>query len=146
MKKLITSAILSVLIATSSFATEKDKVNHFATANFSQEFKYVKNVTWTSTENYVKASFVLNDKRMEALYDHEGNKIATCSAISIDDLPTNAKRVFAKKYADYTVNEAIQAEGADETSYYISAETNEQSLLLKVSSGGQVLVLKNDKK
>lgn len=146
MKKLMTSAVLTILIATSSFATEKNKVNDFIAASFSQEFKYVKNVTWTSTENYVKASFVLNDKRMEALYDLEGNKIATCSAISIDDLPTNAKRVFAKKYADYIVNEAIQADGADETSYYISAKNGDQSLLLKVSSQGLVSVLKNEKK
>ena len=141
MKKLLISAVLTVLIATSSFAANGKELNSKVVSNFSMEFKNAKNVTWKSTENFVKASFILNDKSMAAFYDLDGNMIGTSTDIAIDDLPTNAKRAFAKKYAEYTVKEAIQFEGVEETAYYIAAESENQTLLLKVSVEGFVSVL-----
>ena len=143
MKKLLISAVLTVLIATSSFAADGKELNSKVVSNFSQEFKHAKNVTWKSTENFVKASFILNDKSMAAYYDLDGNMIGTSTDIAIDDLPTNAKRAFAKKYAEYTVKEAIQFEGVEETAYYIAAESENQTLLLKVSVEGFVSVLEH---
>ena len=141
MKKLLITAVLTVLIATSSFAADVNELNSKVVSNFSVEFKNAKNVTWKSTENFVKASFILDDKSMAAFYDLDGNMIGTTSNIAIDDLPTNAKRVFAKKYGEYTVKEAIQFDGVEETAYYISAESEKQTLLLKVSVEGFVSVL-----
>ncbi|WP_018614861.1 hypothetical protein [Segetibacter koreensis] len=146
MKKLVTSAVLTLLIAASSFAAGENKVNSKAASNFLLEFKDAKNVNWKSTENYVKVSFILNDKNMDAFYDLDGNKIATSSNIAMDKLPTSAKRAFAKKFADYTFKEAIQFDGVEDTAYYISAENEAQSLLLKVSAEGFVSVLKNVRK
>ena len=141
MKKLLVSAVLTVLIATSSIAADVNELNSKVVSNFSIEFKNAKNVTWKSTENFVKASFILNDKSMAAFYDLDGNMIGTTTNIAIDDLPTNAKRAFAKKYAEYTVKEAIQFNGVEETAYYISAESEQQTLLLKVSVAGFVSAL-----
>ena len=83
---------------------------------------------------------------MAAFYDLDGNMIGTSTNIAIDDLPTHAKRVFAKRYAEYTVKEAIQFDGVEETAYYISAENEAQSLLLKVSADGMLTVFKQVKK
>src|SRR5215210_3272090 len=141
MKKLLIAAVLTVLIATSSFAADGKELNAKVVSNFSLEFKHAKNVTWKSTENFVKASFILNDKSMAAFYDLDGNMIGISTNIAIDDLPTYAKRVFAKKYAEYTVKEAIQFDGVEETAYYIFAESEKQTLLLRVSVAGLVSVL-----
>jgi hypothetical protein len=46
--------------------------------------------------------------RTEALYSAEGEFIGTNQAITLEDLPVNAKRAFAKKYEGYTVKEAIR--------------------------------------
>jgi hypothetical protein len=146
MKKLLISAVLTVLIATSSFAADGKELNSKVVDNFFVEFKHAKNVTWKSTENFVKASFILNDKSMAAFYDLDGNMIGTTSNIAIDDLPTNAKRAFAKKYGEYTVKEAIQFDGVEDTAYFISAESEKQTLLLKVSVAGFVSVLEHANK
>ena len=146
MKKFILSAVLSVFIAASSFAADANKVNSKAAIAFKEEFTAAQNVQWTSTEDYVRASFTLDNKNMEAFYDKQGNMIGTSSTISISDLPTNAKRSFAKKYADFTVKEAIQFIGNDETSYYVSAENEAQSVVLKISVEGFISVFKSVRK
>ena len=146
MKKVLFSAILTVVIAASSFAANVTNATTNAARVFAIEFKGAENVSWTSSADYVKASFTLDKKKMEAFYDLQGSLIATSSNISLDDVPTSAKRSLAKKFAGYTVKEAIKFDGTDETAYYISAENDTQSLILKVSDTGFVSVFKQTKK
>lgn len=136
MKKLFLAALLVVTMAASAFAKDTKKVNAAALGNFKVEFKKASDVTWTANENYAKASFILNNERMEAYYNPEGEKIGTSHAITVDYLPVKAKRAFAKKYGDYTVKEAIEFEGTDETAYFLSAENDAESVILKVTDDG----------
>lgn len=141
MKKLLFTTLVALSIITSAFADDVTKaknvakVNSKAVSNFKNEFETASNVSWTSKTGYTKASFTMNNVKMEAFYDHQGNMIGSSHAICLDDLPTNAKRVFAKRYAGYTVKEAIQFDGIDETAYYISAENETHAVILKVSNG-----------
>ena len=146
MKKLFISAVLALSIISSSFAANVTIGNSRAQRNFSNEFTSAENVTWTSTDKYAKANFTLGAKSMEAYYDNEGNMIGSSSKIEVADLPTNAKRLFAKKYTGYTVKEAVQFEGIIETAYYISAENETQTVILKVSTAGFVSVFRSVKK
>ncbi|HEX8331984.1 MAG TPA: hypothetical protein VF622_05135 [Segetibacter sp.] len=142
MKNLFITTVLALSIAISSIASDRNSVNYKAERNFAVEFADAKNVNWTATEKYTKASFTMNQVTMEAFYDHQGNYIGTSSKIDIGDLPISGKRSFAKKYAAYTVKEVIKFEGTDETAYYLVAENEEQSLYVKVSVEGFVSVFK----
>ena len=68
----------------------------------------------------------------------KGKFIGTNQAITLEDLPVNAKRAFAKKYEGYTVKEAIRFEGSQESAYYISAENEKGSVILKVDDYGLI--------
>ena len=138
MKKLFISALLAITVAVSSFAAEGNNVSYTVRNNFSYQFKKVSDVQWTSGENYTKATFVLNNVRTEALYSAEGEFIGTNQAITLEELPVNAKRAFAQKYEGYTVKEAIRFEGSQESAYYISAENEKGSVILKVEDGGSM--------
>lgn len=138
MKKLFISALLAITVASSSFAAEGNEVSTVAQNNFRSQFKHLYDVQWTSGKNYTKASFVLNNVRTEALYTPEGDFIGTNQAISLEELPLSAKRKFAKKYGDYTVKEAIRFEGVDESAYYISAQNEKGSVILKVADSGSI--------
>jgi hypothetical protein len=133
MKKLLMAALLFISAATSAFAKDSKSVNTAASNNFAAEYKKASNVTWTATENYIKASFIMNSERMEAFYNSQGEKIGTSKAFNIENLPVHAKRAFAKKYQGYTVQQAIEFEGNDETAYFISAENDKESVILKVN-------------
>lgn len=146
MKKLFFTALLAVSVAVSAFATDAKKINSIAVNNFEASFKKASDVSWTATKDYTKATFVLNNIRMEALYSREGDLIGTTHGITLEELPVNAKRNFAKKYHGYTVKEAIRFEGNDEGAYFISAENEKESVVLKVSDNSQVSVMKSSKK
>lgn len=142
MKKLFISALLAVTVAVTGFAAEGNNADFAAQNNFKSQFKNASDVKWTSGENYTKATFVFNNIRTEALYNTEGEMIGTSRAINLDELPVNAKRVFAKKYVGYTVKEAIRFEGTQENAYYISAENEKGSVILKVADSGFISLVK----
>jgi hypothetical protein len=133
MKKLLSAACLTVTVAFSSFAAGTTNVNAAVLHSFKLEFKNVSNVTWSTGSDYAKAVFVENNRKMEAFYNLDGAKIATSEQISLDELPVKAKRNFARKFAGFSVKEAIHFEGGGETAYYISAENEKESIIVKVS-------------
>ncbi|WP_018615788.1 hypothetical protein [Segetibacter koreensis] len=144
MKKLLLSALLAATVAVSAFAGT-EKVSSVAISNFNASFKRASDVSWTVDKDYVKATFILNNVRTEALYTPNGEFIGTNTAVSLDELPVRAKRTFAKKYNGYTVKEAIRFEGNDEGAYFISAANEKESVILKVSDNSQVSVMKATK-
>ncbi|TDH20897.1 hypothetical protein EXU57_21130 [Segetibacter sp. 3557_3] len=149
MKKLTLSLLLAVTIFTSAFATDEIKkanaetkkvvqVNVRTLHTFRSEFGNPNDVEWSLKPDFARASFTVNNERLEAFFDVRGELIGTSKAVTIDQMPVNVKRVFAKRYADYTVKETIRFDGVDESSYYISAENGSKSVILKVSVTGGV--------
>jgi hypothetical protein len=145
MKKFFIAALIVATFVTSAFAGPA-KVNYVALKSFGAEFKNASDVTWTSTSQFVKANFLFEDQRMEAFYTPTGEKIGISRGISIDELPVKAKRAFAKKYESYNVKEAILFEGVEETAYFINAENETETVIVKVFDDGSVSVFKKTKK
>lgn len=132
MKKLFFSTLLAISLASSAFAAETKKVSSAATNTFAADFKKATEITWSVTDEYAKATFVLNNQKMEAFYNVNGEIIGTSTHAIIEDLPVHAKRSFAKKFNGYTVKEIIHFDGTEETAYYISAENDKETVILKV--------------
>ena len=146
MKKLFIAALLAVTVTASAFAKDTKKVNGRALSSFNVEFGKASDVSWTATDNYAKATFVLNSEKMEVFYNTAGEKIGTSRTISMDELPVKTKRAFAKDYSGYTVKESIEFDGVEESGYYISAENEKESLVLKVNALNELTKYKATKK
>jgi hypothetical protein len=146
MKKLFIAALLTVTVATSAFSKDVNKVNTRAQHNFNYDFKGAENVNWTVKSNFAKADFIMNGEKMEAFYNLNGEMIGTSKNITLNELPTSAKRLLARKYNGYTITEAIRFNGADEAGYYISGENDKEKIILKVSEDSQVSVYQKDSK
>ena len=145
MKKLFIATLIVATFVTNAYA-EPVKVNRLVVSNFSAEFKDASQVSWASTSEYVKASFVSDRQKMEAFYTPSGEKIGTSRGIGIEELPTSAKRAFAKKYGNYNVKEAILFEGTEESAYFISAENDAENVIVKIFDDGSISVFKKTKK
>ena len=142
MKKYFLSALVSIAIAVTSFAADGNKVSLGVLNDFAYQFKHASDVKWTSEENYAKATFKWNNISTEAVYTPEGDFIGSMQAITLEELPVNAKRKFAKKFHGYTVKQAIRFEGSKESAYYISAEDGRGSVILKVEDNGSMSTVK----
>lgn len=132
MKNFFIAALLAVTFISSAFAAPVKGTNYFVANSFKARFPNVLKVDWIETPDYAKATFLLGNVKTEALYQLDGTFIGTCQKIAVEDLPIAAKRSFAKRYADYTVKEAVKFESNEELAYFISAEDNTNSIVLKV--------------
>jgi hypothetical protein len=130
MKKLLFSALIAGSLVSYAFAAsgENKKVSFHIIKAFESNFYEAQNVTWKVNEKFAKATFVLNDVTTDAFYSPSGEFIGTSQAIALDKIPTAAKRAIAKKYADYTVREAIKFDRIDETAYFVLVENEKNQL------------------
>ena len=147
MKKLLFAALFIASFASTALAKDvKNKVSYRIENNFKTNFSGAQNVSWTFKSNFVKAIFDNNGEKMEAFYNLNGDIIGTSKSITLSQLPVDAKRSFAKSYSGYTVKEAIHFESSDEDAYYISAENEKQSVVLKVSNNREISIFNKDRK
>lgn len=144
MKKFLIAALMIIAVSATAFADENEKaVNTKVLSNFQTQFEGATNVHWKTGDTYVKAAFVLNDQKMEAFYDADGELIGTSYAVDYSKIPTRAAKVIAEKYAGYQVTETIEFDNEkDGLNYYVSVINPQSKIVLQVSSLGEVSVFK----
>ncbi|GEO09351.1 hypothetical protein [Segetibacter aerophilus] len=135
MKKLFIAALVALTISTSAFAQDVNQIDPKAVQNFEATFVGASKVEWTSKESFTKASFLQDEQKVEVFYNPDGDLIATTKQVKMEELPTFVKRTFTKKYSDYNVTEAFKFNADAETNYFVAAENDKESIVLKVANG-----------
>jgi hypothetical protein len=145
MKKLFITAVIAIAVSASAFAAPIT-VNSRIASRFSEDFADATKVEWKTTDSYAKASFVLDGKTIEAFYNLQGELIGTSKGIALSAISKKVQAVIAKKYAGYTIKEAISFTDADNVQHqYISLEKENTKLALEVVDNGLVLLSKKVK-
>jgi opacity protein-like surface antigen len=145
MKKLIIAAFIMVAAGTSAFAADV-KVNSKVKTNFDALFSGAENISWSSKDLFVKASFTLSDETIEAYFGTDGELIGTSRKVDLKRLPLSAVQKIKKEYAAYQITESIEFERAGERSYYVSLEKGNKKQILEVSLYGNVTSFREEKK
>lgn len=142
MKKIFLSTVILCSIITSSFANEKNEVSFRILNSFKNTFSDVQDLNWKITNNYVKASFVVDNKKTDAYYSYDGNLMGTSKQIAFDKLPKSAIKKITKKFPfpPYTLKECIEVTNAEgEISYYVSLLNEKQvTNILQINNYGQI--------
>jgi hypothetical protein len=146
MKKIVLAGLFGVLLAGSALAADATGINSAIVTSFQKNFNNATDINWITKSDYSKASFTLNNRRMEAFFSTQGDMIASSENIVLEELPVNAKRTFAKEYGGYEVKEAIHLQANEEEAYFISAENEKESVIIKVSLDQSLSVFKKVKK
>lgn len=148
MKKLFTLALAAIAIGTSAFAgpaSISSKVNEHFTASFSK----AKNVSWNSSERFDKVSFMLNNEKVFAFYDTDGELIGTSRTMAFDKLPKSALENITSKYLypEYQLKDCIEFTTAfNEKNYYVSMDRKNETVVLEITKGGAVSVFARNRK
>lgn len=134
MKKMILT--LAIALSTlSAFAGEED-VNPKVLDAFKSEFTTAKEVDWTVSEEYYKAAFTYNNKRVFAYYNADGELLALTHYMSPNDLPLILLNSLKKNYSDYWISDLFEVAKPEGTVYYVTLEDAETKLVLKASGSG----------
>jgi len=146
MKKLFIATLLVVAMGSSAFALDVNKISYKAKNNFEAQFSGAENVTWTLRETYAKASFTIEEQKVDAFFSTEGDLIAFSRKIDLKKLPLSALQKIKKDYSTFTVAESIEFDENGEKSYYVSLEDGAKKQILQVSLYGSVSIYKGQKK
>ena len=147
MKKQILTLSLAVLVAFSSaFANGKEGVSQKAVESFSKEFVNAKNVQWESGKEFNRATFELNQQVMFAYYSADGDLLAVSRNITSNQLPIRLSADLKKQYGNFWISDLFEMASNNETSYYVTLESADQTIVLKAVGANAWELYKKEKK
>ncbi len=148
MKKIFVQTLFAVLLTGSLLANTGVTVNHQVKKSFEKEFAGAQAVTWESlsSRNIFHASFIINNERLNAYFNNEGELIATGRYIKSENLPLLASKAVAARFSKHEITEAIEYIAGNETSYIVKLNGPKNSISAQVFLGGNIAVLKKEKK
>jgi len=141
MKKLILATAL--LVSLSSFASNDNKsdVNTLAKKNLLRHYSGATNIEWKSEAQFNKASFQIENQKLEVFYDQNGDLIGTTKVVAFDKLPKAAIQTITSEYTfpEFNLRECIEfVDAYNVKKYFISMETVNDRIILEISKTGSV--------
>jgi hypothetical protein len=147
MKKMMMMMLALVLTVSTTFAfTGEGVVNKRALNSFKSEFTGATDAAWTAGNNYYKVAFTMNDQKLFAFYNGDGDFIAVTRYISSFQLPISLQVSLKKSYNNYWISDLFELSAIDETGYYITIENAGTKLILKSTDGSDWTVYQKSKK
>jgi hypothetical protein len=140
MKKL-TSVLcaLSLLISASSFTLRDDTVSVKVKSAFEKTFSSAGDVNWRKVSGFYMVSFKVGNQDCSAAYNQDGELMSATRNIALSQLPLNIILALKNKYTGYTLDNLVtEMTVSEQTSYYIKAENEKQTLTIKSNSSGDL--------
>ena len=146
-KKIALLAIIAVVMTTSIFATPIEvNISSSVLTSFSSKFDGAKEVSWNRTDQYVRASFKINEQIMFAYFTETGSLIGVSRNLLSSQLPINLQTELRKISANGWITELFEFADDSENSYFISIENADQKIHLKSVGNNGWSVIKKSKK
>ena len=144
MKKIIVALAL-VFTISSAFANDVT-VTKQVLKSFRDNFSNAMDITWTQTGTYYKAAFTLNEQKVFAFFDLDGEYLGLTRYISSLQLPLHLHSSLKKHYSQKWITDLFELTNDDGTSYYITVEDADTKLVLKATPGSDWHIYKKSEK
>jgi hypothetical protein len=131
MKQVILSIATVLMMGFSAFAGNNDNVNEQAKQSFQKDFATARNISYEQKTDYVKVTFSINDQVLFAYYGNNGELRAVVRNIVSDQLPISLLTDMKRNYGDYWISDLFEIASNDQTSYYITLESKDKTVVLK---------------
>ncbi len=141
-------ALIALATTTTAFA-EPTTISSKVLSHLSASFKNAKNISWTTDSRFEKISFMLNEEKVEAFYNIDGDLIGTSKTMAFDKLPKAAIETITTKFTfpDYQLKDCIQfTNSSNDTNYYISLDAKNETMVLEITKSGGVRVFSKTRK
>ena len=144
-KKLFVFGLLVTMGISTAFATD-EKVSPKVLASFKSEFSAARDVMWETGSNYFRAMFSLNEQRVFAYYNLEGELISIARYISSIQLPINLFSNLKNDFSKYWISDLFELSNGEGLHYYVTLETADTKLVMRSSNGSSWSTYSKDKK
>lgn len=135
MKKIV---LVLGLVATMGVcnAYPSERVSQKVLASFKAEFSNAQSVEWETGNNYFKAAFTMNEQRIFAFYNVEGELLSVARYISSVQLPINLFSDLKNNYSKYWISDLFEVSNNEGLHYYVTLETADSKLVMSSINGG----------
>lgn len=123
------------LLSQTSLAAEPNPTSRVVRA-FESSFTEAGDAQWSEVENLFKVTFTLEDRRMFAFYNPEGELVVTGKYLTTRQLPKTAQKHLAGEIGDYTVSEIFVINEGLDSKYYVTLK-NGSELKVIMSAGSK---------
>jgi hypothetical protein len=146
MKKIMMMLALVLTIGTSFAFTGEEAINKQALNSFKKEFIGATEAAWTVGDNFYKVTFTLNDQKLFAYYNMQGDFMAVTRNISSLQLPLSLQTSLKRSYNNYWISDLFEVAKSDGTNYYVTLETADTKIVLKSADGSDWSVYQKSRK
>lgn len=146
MKKITMMLAMVLTIGTSFAFTGEEAINKQALNAFKKEFVGATEAAWTVGGNYYKVTFSLNNQKLFAYYNMQGDFLAVTRNISSLQLPLTLQTSLKKSYKGFWISDLFEVANNDGTNYYATLETADTKIVLKSADGSDWSVFQKSKK
>ena len=145
MKKLL---LVLGLVATMGVcsAYPSERVSQKVLTSFKTEFTKAQNVEWETGNNYFRASFTMNEQRIFAYYNVNGELLSIARYISSIQLPVNLFTDIKNNYSKYWISDLFEVSNSEGLHYYVTLETADSKLVMHSGNGGSWSTYSKNKK
>jgi len=145
MKKiLLVLGLVATMGVCSAYPSER--VSQKVLASFKTEFTNAKDVEWDTGSNYFRATFTMNDQRVFAFYNVEGELLSVARYISSIQLPINLFSELKNNYSKYWISDLFEVSNSEGLHYYVTLETADSKLVMHSVNGGSWSTYSKNKK
>lgn len=128
-------------------ADGSEKVHARIQSAFQKAFPGATVVSWERLkENICQAKFTLNNERLNAFFNEEGELVAIGRFIMKAALPLTVQRAVSNKYAADELQQVIEITQNNATSYLLSFENEQLKTEVQAYSDGKLIVFKKEKR
>ena len=145
MKKIVFVLGLLVTVGICS-AYPSERVSRKVLASFKTEFASAQDVEWETGNNYFRAAFTMNEQRIFAFYNVDGEMLSLARYISSVQLPVNLFADLKNDYSNYWISDLFEVSNSEGLHYYVTLETAESKLVMRSNNGGSWSTYNKSKK
>ncbi|HEV8284028.1 MAG TPA: hypothetical protein VGQ09_06945 [Chitinophagaceae bacterium] len=146
MKKIMMMLAMVFTLSTTFAFTGEEAVNKQALKAFKTDFAGATDAAWIVTNDYYRVAFTMNEQKLFAFYDGNGEFMAVTRYISSFQLPLNLQGSLKKSYSNYWISDLFEIASKDEVSYYVTLENADTKIVLKSTDGSDWSVFKKSRK
>ena len=143
----MTLVLATVFTLISSIASANENVRQDVLNAFKKEFTSASEVSWTIGDTYYKASFTMNDQKLFAFYNSDGEFMALTRYISSSQLPLGLHNSLKKYFPGQWITDMFEVVNSEGTTYYVTLEDADSKIVLHNNANNNWSVyMKSDKK
>ena len=146
MKKIMMMLALVLTVGTTFAFKNKEVINKQAQHAFKNEFANATDVAWSVGKSYYKVAFTMDDQKLFAYYNNQGEFIAISRFISSSQLPLKLQTNLKKLHSNYWISDLFEMTTNDTTDYYVTFENADTKIVLKSTDGSNWSVYQKSKK